>query len=492
MMAPMRLLLAIVALVATSPAQAATYWVHNAAEFQNAVAATQSRGGRIVLLPGRYAEPLVVSGNGPLRIIGRPGAIVRDLLLYRARRVSVGPLRIGPLAGATHFSRSANRSTSSSITSESPPKEHASPPMWRYPTRAGYCFSTASSHIAATVLRVGQLPVVARGGPARDGRAQLVPRLSRLRLVHGQVASHLTIRSSRFERALPCRADRINWPLLRLNLGSFASDRCGHQDLVQVTGGKDLRFVDNQFGVYKRGAAQLFLTGPIRRAVIARNVFSATDPECAWMALARRRDQLRRGRRPTLTATRRCRAQQDLCGRPAAGRLRRVHLGQPELPLACPSLAAPAYRAQSHRPAGDAGQRVRRGAFGRQHDRARKGLSGAVGPAGRCRGSGLCVVPKRRENPVLGAWMLRIRRLDVPGVAEAMDDAGRRGHVRAGRRAEHLAADRELGLALEHVERVDVVVVRVQVDALERGAEAHVDDLELGQLGEHAEGAGAA
>src|SRR5262249_31054867 len=98
----MRLLLATLALVAASPATAtaATDWVHSAAQFQSAVSATRSHGGgRIVILPGRYGEPLVVSGRGPSRIIGRPGAVVRELDLYGTRNISVGPLRISPVGG---------------------------------------------------------------------------------------------------------------------------------------------------------------------------------------------------------------------------------------------------------------------------------------------------------------------------------------------------------------------------------------------------------
>src|SRR5689334_17324012 len=95
----MRLLCATIALVAVSPATAATYWVHSAAQFQKAVRATRAHGGRIILRAGRYARPLIVSGSGPSQIIGRPGAVVQELRLYGARHVSVGPLRISPLGG---------------------------------------------------------------------------------------------------------------------------------------------------------------------------------------------------------------------------------------------------------------------------------------------------------------------------------------------------------------------------------------------------------
>src|SRR5262249_18364822 len=46
------------------------------------------------------------------------------------------------------------------------------------------------------------------------------------------------------------------------------------------------------------------------------------------------------------------------------------------------------------------------------------------------------------------------------------------------------ALDGELCLALEHVERVDLVVVRVRLDAFELLTEGELDHLELGELGE--------
>ena len=61
---------------------------------------------------------------------------------------------------------------------------------------------------------------------------------------------------------------------------------------------------------------------------------------------------------------------------------------------------------------------------------------------------------------------------------------GRR-HEAPRARAEDLLPHPELGLALEDVERVDVVSMAVRVDPLEVGAEAQLDHLVLGQLGEH-------
>jgi hypothetical protein len=74
----------------------------------------------------------------------------------------------------------------------------------------------------------------------------------------------------------------------------------------------------------------------------------------------------------------------------------------------------------------------------------------------------------------------------VADSAEAVDDADRSCDICAWSHAHDLVAHEELGLTLEHVERVDVVGVAVQVDAFEVGPEAKLDGLELGQLGEDA------
>ena len=54
--------------------------------------------------------------------------------------------------------------------------------------------------------------------------------------------------------------------------------RCGHQDLVQIFGGRGLLVRGNTFGIYRRGAAQLYITNRMRRVRIVNNVFLGTDP----------------------------------------------------------------------------------------------------------------------------------------------------------------------------------------------------------------------
>ena len=82
--------------------------------------------------------------------------------------------------------------------------------------------------------------------------------------VHGRFGYDLTLRGNRFERALPCRMNR---------------DRCGHQDLVSFWSGNRLLVERNTFGVYRLGAAQLYLIRGVDRVSIVNNVFRGTDPK---------------------------------------------------------------------------------------------------------------------------------------------------------------------------------------------------------------------
>ena len=67
------------------------------------------------------------------------------------------------------------------------------------------------------------------------------------------------------------------------------------------------------------------------------------------------------------------------------------------------------------------------------------------------------------------------------GAAEAVPCARRRREQRSRPGANRVVADRELDLALEHVEGVDVVGVRVRVDR-EGVVELDLDDRQAGQV----------
>src|SRR5437867_12463349 len=67
-------------------------------------------------------------------------------------------------------------------------------------------------------------------------------------------------------------------------------------------------------------------------------------------------------------------------------------------------------------------------------------------------------------------------------VTEAVDRARRRGDERPRPGHTRFVTDPELDLSFEHVERVNVVDVRVGVDALELRLEGHVDRGQLWQV----------
>jgi hypothetical protein len=59
----------------------------------------------------------------------------------------------------------------------------------------------------------------------------------------------------------------------------LSRERCRHQDLVQLWSGKRLLVEGNTFGVYRRGAAQLYLARAVDNASVVNNVFLPTDPK---------------------------------------------------------------------------------------------------------------------------------------------------------------------------------------------------------------------
>ena len=79
--------------------------------------------------------------------------------------------------------------------------------------------------------------------------------------------------------------------------------RCGHQDLVQLFGGIGLDVRDNVFGVYWKGAAQLYVTNRMRHIRIVNNLFLGTDPRAAALRGARGDGDRQRRRRSTSRAT---------------------------------------------------------------------------------------------------------------------------------------------------------------------------------------------
>jgi hypothetical protein len=252
--------------------------VHSQAEFQSAVEALRPTGGTITLLPGRY-EQLLVSGGfgGRLRIIGRPGARVQRLVLDQTRYVTVGPLKVVPLTGDAQVLVQGSRNvilrdlTVTARGSRRTAGVEIPDSTWVtiQQSEFSHCGDRSPNWVNCLTLREQARHVTVEHSWFHDCRG--------CDFVHGRVDSHLTIRNSRFERALPCNRRKLDRRLLRYYLGRYASVRCKHQDLIELFAGDDLRFVRNYFGVYKRGGAQLYVTGPSRRTTIADNVFRGTD-----------------------------------------------------------------------------------------------------------------------------------------------------------------------------------------------------------------------
>jgi hypothetical protein len=70
-------------------------------------------------------------------------------------------------------------------------------------------------------------------------------------------------------------------------------------------------------------------------------------------------------------------------------------------------------------------------------------------------------------------------KLAVAGIPKAVNHSHRYGHPCSRPSTDDVFAERELGLSLENIERINVVAVAVSVNAESR-TKAGIDDLELG------------
>ena len=255
---------ALPALVASLVLAGGATYVHDEGEFAAAVAARSGSGGTIVLAPGSYGG-LVVGPRSSrlLRIVGNRRVRVERLLLDSTQHVSIGRLTIAPrgqdasvevdasvhvdlhgllvTAQGTRFSASVVVPDSRDVTIRRSVFTHCGD---RSPEWANCLLLERWSH----------------GVTVEDDWFHDCYGCD---FVHGRFGSDLTIRRSRFERALPCRIGRR---------------RCAHQDLIELFSGQRLRVEANHFGVYERGGAQLYVTGRTDHVRILNNVFVGTDP----------------------------------------------------------------------------------------------------------------------------------------------------------------------------------------------------------------------
>ena len=241
-----------------------TQTVRSDAQFESAVSALRDSGGTIVLGARDYGD-LVVGARGtrPLRIVGTRGTRVERLLFDHTQQVSAGGFTIAPHLQDAWVEVDASAHVD---------------------LHDLHVTAQGTDHLASVVVPDSTDVTIRRSTFTHCGdrsvawaNCLLLWRWSRrvtveddwfhdcygCDFVHGRFGSDLTIRRNRFERALPCRIGVV---------------RCEHQDLIELFAGQRLRVEDNHFGVYERGGAQLYVTGPTDHVRIVNNVFVGTDP----------------------------------------------------------------------------------------------------------------------------------------------------------------------------------------------------------------------
>ena len=243
-----------------------TVVVGSDAEFARAAAALRESGGTIVLRAGSYAQlELGPRSTRPLRVVGSPGTRVGRFLLARTQQVSIGRLTIAPVGGDARLELQDARDVDLHDL---------------HVTARGTAFQSSIFVAFAHHVRIRRSVFTHCGDASPDfsncvtlnrGANEVVIENDRFHdcygcdFVHGRFGAFLTIRENRFDRALPCHRQ-----------GAY---RCGHNDLVQLFGGRWLRVERNRFGVYRAGGAQLYLTDDVDHATIVNNVFLGTDPK---------------------------------------------------------------------------------------------------------------------------------------------------------------------------------------------------------------------
>jgi len=243
-----------------------TVVVGSDAAFAHAAQTLRRSGGTIVLRAGSYASlELGPRSSRPLRVIGSPGTRVGRFLLRRTQRVSIGRLTIAPVGGDAQLELQGARDVDLHdlhVTARG--TDYRSTIFVAFARHVlirrsvfTHCGDASSDFSNCVTLNRGANNVVIENNRFHDCHG--------CDFVHGRFGAWLTIRENRFDRALPCHRQ-----------GSY---RCGHNDLVQLFGGRRLRVERNWFGVYRAGGAQLYLTDDVDHATIVNNVFVGTDPK---------------------------------------------------------------------------------------------------------------------------------------------------------------------------------------------------------------------
>jgi len=238
--------------------------VRNSAQFAAAVTRLRDRGGTIRLRRNHYRGELVVRGRSarPLRIVGERGVRIESLLLERTQHVSISRITIAPLGedawlrvrGSRHIALDDVLVTAQRTRFRSTVQIAGSSHVDIRRSEFRHCGDRSLLFSNCVHLKPHARHIRILDSRFHDCRG--------CDFVHGRFGYDLTLQGNRFERALPCHLSR---------------ERCRHQDLVQLWSGSHLRVEGNTFGVYRRGAAQLYLARAVDDVSIVNNVFLGSD-----------------------------------------------------------------------------------------------------------------------------------------------------------------------------------------------------------------------
>ena len=250
----------------SADADIAAIQVRNSTQFAAAVDALRDTGGMIKLRRGYYSGELVVGRRSakPLHIVGESGVRVGSLLLERTQHISVSRLTIAPIredawmrvSGSRHVDLHDLLVTAKGTRYRATLQIIESRQVTIRRSEFSHCGDRSALFSNCVHVQHGTRHIRIVDNWFHDCRG--------CDFVHGLFGYDLTLRGNRFERALPCRMNH---------------ERCGHQDLVSFWSGDRLLVERNSFGVYRLGAAQLYLVRGVDRVSIVNNMFRGTDPK---------------------------------------------------------------------------------------------------------------------------------------------------------------------------------------------------------------------
>jgi hypothetical protein len=258
-----RLLLIAVALGAAAPGAEGAITVRSSGELAAAVQRVRTSGGTILMGRGSYDVAIGPRGDRPLTLVARPGATAESLHLNATQSVRIHGLDVRPRGRWVRAEIARSRAIHlEGVTVAGGPNLGANLSILN---------SVGVSIVGSTFRRCGEGKTPGAGYCIRAAENHTLTIVSNefrncfgCDFVHGRANAGLTIRTNSFLRARPGPCGRIL--------------DCHHQDLVHLQDGSDVLIDANRFGLQEYGAAQLYLTGAMRRVRITNNVFTGTDP----------------------------------------------------------------------------------------------------------------------------------------------------------------------------------------------------------------------